>query len=361
MKVLHVDTRPDWRGGQSQVLLLLQGLCARGHRAELLVMEGTPLAERARAAGIVVHAQPARLWPLAGPRTIRRLIAASGFEIVHAHDPHGLTAAWLGRTFRTAALIGHRRIAAPLHGSPVALARYRAARRLIAVSRLVAEKLIGSGMNAERVAVVYDGVRVPDLVSAEARREARRAWAVPDDEVLLGYVAHLVPGKNHEALLRALPEMLARRPGCRLILAGDGPRRRELEEMSRALKIESRVIFAGFVGDVAQLYRALDVFLFPALGEGLGSSLLDAMAHGLPCVAAASGAVPEVIDNGRDGILLPAGANGEFEAGLVRTWAEWADFRDAERLGKAARARVEKSFSDSVMVEATLRVYESAL
>ena len=129
---------------------------------------------------------------------------------------------------------------------------------------------------------VYDGVRVPDLVSAEARREARRAWAVPDDEVLLGYVAHLVPGKNHEALLRALPEMLARRPGCRLILAGDGPRRRELEEMSRALKIESRVIFAGFVGDVAQLYRALDVFLFPALGEGLGSSLLDAMAHGLP-------------------------------------------------------------------------------
>jgi hypothetical protein len=80
MNVLHVDTRPDWRGGQSQVLLLLQGLRARGHRAELLVMEETPLAERARAAGIVVHAQPARLWPLAGPRTIRRLIAATGFR-----------------------------------------------------------------------------------------------------------------------------------------------------------------------------------------------------------------------------------------------------------------------------------------
>jgi len=361
MKVLHVDTRPDWRGGQSQVLLLLQGLCARGHRAELLVMEGTPLAERARAAGIVVHEQSARLWPLAGPRTIRRLIAASGFEVVHAHDPHGLTAAWLGRAFRTAALIAHRRIAAPLHGSPVALARYRAARRLIAVSRLVAEKLIGSGMNAERVAVVYDGVRVPETVNARARREARRTWDVSDHEVLLGYVAHLVPGKNHEALLRALPEMLARRPGCRLIFAGDGPRRRELEELSRALKIESRVIFAGFVGEVAQIYRALDAFLFPALEEGLGSSLLDAMAHGLPCVAAASGAVPEVIENGRDGILLPVGTPGEFEAGLVRTWVEWADFRDAERLGKAARARVEQSFSDSVMVEGTLRVYESAL
>ena len=166
MKVLHVDTRPDWRGGQSQLLLLLEGLYARGHRAELAVMQGTPLAERARAAGIVVHALPARLWPLAGPRMIRRLVAASGFEIVHAHDPHGLTAAWLGRAHRAAALIAHRRIAAPLHGSPVALARYRAARRLIAISRLVAEKLVGSGMEVERVVVVYDGVRVPGAVSA---------------------------------------------------------------------------------------------------------------------------------------------------------------------------------------------------
>src|ERR1700685_1031281 len=116
-------------------------------------MDQTPLAERARAAGIVVHAQPARLWPLAGPRTIRRVVAATGFEIVHAHDPHGLTAAWVGRVFHTAALIAHRRIAAPLHGSPVALARYRAARRLIAVSRLGAEKLIGSGMEAGGVGV----------------------------------------------------------------------------------------------------------------------------------------------------------------------------------------------------------------
>ena len=177
----------------------------------------------------------------------------------------------------------------------------------------------------------------------------------------MGYVAHLVPGKNHEALLRALPQMLAQRPGCRLIFAGDGPRRKELENLSRALHVESHVIFAGFVEDVAQVYRALDVFLFPALQEGLGSSLLEAMAHALPCVAAASGAVPEIIENGRDGILLPVGGPGEFEAGVVRTWAKWADFQAATRLGNAARARVEKDFSDSVMVESTLRVYQSAL
>jgi len=357
MKILHVDTRPDWRGGQSQGLLLLQGLGARGHQAELAVMEGNPLAARARAAGIVVHALPGRLWPLAGPRMIRRLVAASGFEIVHAHDPHGLTAAWMGGAHRHAGLIAHRRIAAPLHGSPVALARYRAARRLIAVSRLVAAKLVESGMAAERVAVVYDGVRVPEVLSAEARGAARRAWGVADGEILMGYVAQMVPGKNHEALLLALPEMLARRPGCRVIFAGDGPRRAELEESARRLGVEGHVIFAGFVSNVEQVYRALDLFLFPALGEGLGSSLLEAMAHGLPCVAAESGAVSEIIDDGRDGVLIPAQG---FAAGLVRIWGEW-DLGEAARLGRAARARIAEEFSDARMVEDTLRVYESAV
>lgn len=358
MKILHLDTRPDWRGGQLQILLTLRGLRARGHEAQLMARRDSPLARRATEEGFAVHLYPPRFVRLQAALCLHELLDQQTFDILHAHDPHGLTAAWLIRAHRRAALVAARRVAYPLSRGWLGLARYRAARRIIAVSHFVAESVIASGIEVERVTVVHDGVELCEATTADERRVARARWKVSDESILLGCVGYLLPEKGQEALLRAMPQIRGQFPNCRLILAGDGPCRTELQALAEELRIGDAVIFAGFVADVESVYRALDVFVFPSLAEPLGSSLLAAMAHGLPVIAVASGGVPEIVTNGQNGILVGA-PDVQKLADSIRQVLN--DPVQATRVGKTARQTVAQNFSADLLAENTVREYQGVL
>ncbi len=351
MTTLHVDLGPRWRGGQHQALLLLRGLRSRGHAAELVALRGGPLTGRAADDGFAVHEVAPRLARPHAALILRRLLSQRRYDIVHTHEAHALTSACLAGAHRRAALVASRRVAYSLN-SP---GRYRAARRVVAVSRFVAETVVASGLPRDNVCVIHDGVELPPLPSPEERREARRSFGIEDSAPLLGCVGYLLPEKGHEHLVRALPALCAQFARLRLLVAGSGPCEAELESLARSLRVESAVYFWGFVADVERVYRALDVFVFPSLAEPLGTSLLAAMAHGLPVVAAAGGAVPEIIEDKRTGLLVPP-ANADWLASAV------ADLlRDPARgaaLGAAARETVLERFTADRMVENTLRLYE---
>jgi len=352
---IHIDTRPDWRGGQNQVLLTLRGLRARGHNVELLALSGGALKKCALAEGFTVHAIPARSVRPGGARLLRKVMRERRWDIVHAHDPHGLTIAWLAGAHRRAALVAQRRVANPLAGGRIALARYHAAQRIIAVSRFVAESVIPSGIAAEKVAVVYEGVELPTPVAAGERAQARDNLGVAENEILLGCVGYLLPEKEQDALIRAMPAILHEFPNCRLILAGDGPCRRELESLAKKLGVARAAIFAGFVERIADIYRALDIFLFPSLAEPLGTSILAAMSYGLPVIGVASGGVPEMVTHERNGLLVPAPDPAAFTDATLRLLRS----RDeAKRFGDAARATIAEKFTADRMVEATIGQYE---
>ncbi|MBZ5514965.1 MAG: glycosyltransferase family 4 protein [Acidobacteriia bacterium] len=355
MNTLHVDLGKQWRGGQSQALLLIQGLLARGHSAELLTRRESPLAQRAHRLGIKVHSVPGPAARLRAALRLRKLLAEGKFDILHLHDAHAVTPAWLARAERFTSVVASRRVAYPLQTELFALARYQTAHRILAVSEFVAKSVVASGMPRERVQVVYDGVELKPLPAPEIRRSARDRWGITDDEMLLGCVGYLLPEKGQEFLIRALPAVRARFPRCRLLLAGIGPQRGRFERLVREMGIESAVIFTGFVEDVAQVYSALDVFVFPSLAEPLGSSLLAAMAFALPIVAVARGAVPEVIEDGATGLLVPDPDPQQIAAAILRLLV---DTKWAARLGVAARAAVQDRFSADHMVEQTLQVYQ---
>jgi glycosyltransferase involved in cell wall biosynthesis len=355
MKTLHLDTRPDWRGGQNQILLLMRGLRARGHGAELVALEDSPLARRAASENFPVHSFSPLFARARATRRLKKLLAER-FDVVHAHDPHALTAAWLAGAHRQTALVAARRVVYGLH--PLGLSRYRAARRILAVSRFVAERVAASGIPRAQVGVVYDGVELPAAASPEQRQRARARWGVRDDEILPGCVGYLVPGKGQEHLLRALAAVRTRLPNCRLLLAGDGPLRPQLERLADELGLSSCVVFAGFVEDAAEVYRGLDCFVFPAVGEALGTSLLGAMAHSLPAIAVASGGVREIIEDGVNGLLIPAPEAG----GIARClFGLLGDRALAARLGAAARETIAARFTADRMVEQTIRNYEQCL
>ena len=355
MRPLVVDLGRDYRGGQHQALLLLHGLLARGHTPELIAVLDSLLALRAEESGIPVHSVYPGRRRLDAALLIRRLVREQRVDVVHANEPHALTSAWLARAHRSVPVVAYRRIALPLSRSSISLARYRAASRIVAVSHFVEKSVIESGLPANSIEVIYDGVEIPHEISRARREQARANFGIPPESPCIGNVAAFVPEKGHAILLRAFAKLRAQFPGCILLLDGEGPEQTRLHELARQLQVLDAVKFAGPVAEVREVFAASDVFAFPSHEEPLGSALLAAMAHGLPVVAIGRGGIPEVVESGKNGLLvnsLDPDALAAAIAGLLASPGE------AQRLGKAGRETIRVRFSAGHMVDATLDLYE---
>lgn len=358
MRPLLVDLGRDYRGGQHQALLLLQGLLARGHAPELVAIQDSELARRANDAGISVHGVQAKRRRLDATLQIRRLVVEHHVDVVHANEPHALSAAWLARAHRSVPMIVARRVALPLSQSSFSLARYRAAKRIIAVSHFVEKSVVDSGMPAARVEVIYDGVEIPPEISRADRDRARSKLAIAQGNFCIGNVGALVPEKGHVILLHAFAKFCETFPGCVLLLCGEGPERASLQKLARELRVFDAVKFADPVSDITESFSVMDVFAFPSHEEPLGSALLAAMAHGLPVVAIGRGGIPEVIDDKKNGVLVDGLNPDDFASALASLLGQ---AEEATRLGKGARETISSRFSTGHMVEATLRQYEQVI
>lgn len=354
VRPLVVDLGRDFRGGQDQALLLLRGLLTRGHAPELIALRNSLLARRAKEAGVTVHDVSPRGRRLGAFLSIRRLLRSHRVDVVHANEPHALTSAWLARAHRFVPLVVSRRVELPLSPDSLSLARYRAAGRVVAVSDFVENSMRGSGLPADRIAVIFVGVQIPAEVSPADRALARQRFAIPQESICLGNVAAFVPEKGHALLLHAFAQLRAQFPQCVLLLAGEGPEKAGLQALVRQFRLEEVVKFPGFISDVESVYVATDLFVFPSHQEPLACAMLSAMAHGLPVVAFDRGGNPEAIENGKNGLLVK-----ELEpaslAGAIARLVECPD--EATRLGQAARETVIARFSEDRMTEATLRLY----
>ena len=351
---LLVDLEQEWRGGQNQFFLLLKGMYQRGHAAELLTSKGSSLGHRASRAGICVHYTSRRRLRLSAAAAIRSLIADGRFDVVHVNESHALTAVWLARAHRKLPLLISRRVGFPLGQNYFSRARFGAAARIIASSHWVAEQAEASGAPREKLTVIYEGVEIPALITADVRGAARARWKIGEHEQLLGCAGVLLEDKGQEWVIRALAQLRQEFPNCKLLLAGDGAYRPQLEKLTAELNLQDAVIFAGFVRDIEVCYQALDVFVFPALFEGLGTSLLAAMAHAIPAVTYFGCALGEIVENGTSGLQVEP-RNPEALAGAIRKILGNAEF--AANMARAGRQRILDVFSSEDMIDRTLRLY----
>ena len=214
----------------------------------------------------------------------------------------------------------------------------------------------------QRIRVVHYGVDPSSWLGAkEDRAEQRRALCLDPDEIAVGVASRLVAGKGHDVAIRAFAAVAERLPKTRLLVAGDGPLRTEVEEMARRNLPSRQVSILGFVEDIRGFFGACDLVLFPSLpsfGEGFGLAALEAMAAGVPVVASDAGPLPEVVSDGESGLVVAAGDD--------QAWAE-AIFTLASdrslrlRLGNGARARACRDFSVEDMADRTVAVYREVV
>jgi glycosyltransferase involved in cell wall biosynthesis len=354
--VLHVEAGRHLYGGARQVLELMTALAARGIGGLLACPDGSAIAAAARARGLAVATHPlggdldvAALGFLGGLLRQRR------FDLLHAHSRRG--ADFFGG------------IAAAIAGVPAVLTRrvdnpdtpvlgtlkYRAYRQIVAVSSAVRAQLVAEGVPPERVRVIRSAVSAADCVPAWSPDRFRSEFGLQPGQPVIAVVAQLIPRKGHDLLLAAWPAIRARFPAARLLVFGTGPLEGAL--VARA-GTSGGVHFAGFRPDLGEFLGHIDVLVHPALAEGLGLTLLEAQAAGVPVVGFRSGGIAEAVADGGTGILVPPGdsvALGDAVAGLL------ADPARRRSLGAAGHARIAAEFTPAAMAAAYAEVYVDAL
>lgn len=334
MRILHLDSGRDWRGGQQQLLYLLAFLGESGHANATVCRAGSPLHDRLLHEGIPTYPW---LAPGEGPaRSISRLEkAAAAFqpEIIHCHDARGILAGlWVGRR-RRKIVVAHRRVDFPV-GWLAARLKYRPLDAVIAVSQRIKDILSARGLDTGKTFVIHDGIDLGRFVPAAKPGRIRARLGIPADAFHVGSAGSLVDHKGHIYLLEAAARLARAFPGLYFSIAGEGPLRRRLQERIADLGIGERFKLPGFIDDMPAYFHALDAYAHPAKLEGMGSAIIEAMACGLPVVAAASGGIPEIVQG--YGLLIPSQDPEALAGGLetlLRSPQERADLaaRSLER------------------------------
>lgn len=330
MRILHVDTGREMRGGQWQVLLLMRALARRGHQQELLARADSPLLARAVECGLGAR-------PLAGGWRLPPC------DVVHAHD--AAAHRFVALRAHPSPLVVSRRVAFPLRRGLLSRWKYARADRFIAVSQYVARELQFAGIPEERMDVIYDGVQLPPAGPADAlRAEFRARWNIAPDAFVAGTLTSL-----REKPIEPLLETAERKPLLQLLVAApDVP-----AGFRPAEKAAANVRFLRSGDDVSSFLFALDVFVYLSESEGLGSGALLAMAHGLPVIASDTGGLPEVVSDNETGLLVNNTAE-EVGAALEKLFRARGE---ARAMGSRGRAFIERFATDDIMAERTEQSY----
>lgn len=352
LAVLQIDSAREYRGGQQQVRLLVEGLTrAPGIRQALVAGAGSRLATEVRRLGLPVLEVP---WEAAvDPRAIGALarLLQARWEVIHAHEPIALqTAAFAQALCGSGAPLVATRRSTHVVRSPWMWSRPRL---VVAVSRAVRDGMLGRGIAPSRIRLVPDGVPIPAADSRQAG-SLREAAGAPPDAPLVGAVGALDRDKGHDVLIRAAARVTARRPEVRFVIVGEGPERTRLASLIAELALEGNVSLPGHVPDVAGSLRDLDLFVHPARREGLGTACLEAMAAGVPAVLSSAGGLTDVA-----GDLIPTvpPEDDQVLAGEILKLLEDPELRDRRAIAGRKRAR---EFSVERMVSGNLRCYREA-
>lgn len=355
---LHIDTARTWRGGQNQVLLTVLGLRALGHRAMLVAHPNGELLQRAREGLDLLPLAPRMEMDLNAAWRLSRVIRQIKPDVLHAHDPHGVAMAALALSMSTELakppLVVSRRVDFHLRGTALSRWKYRQVDCFVCASEAIRRMLLADGVPERRAVVIHEGVDLAHIDAAPVARLHEELF-LPHHAPVVGNVAALVPHKGQRHLIDAAVRVLPQVPDARFVIAGEGELRPALEHQIKDHHLEKHVLLAGFRPDVLSLHKAFDIFVMSSVTEGLGTSLIDAMACGKPIVATSAGGIPEVVVHDDTGIIVPPRDADSMAKAITRLLKDDALRR---RMGEAGRRRARVHFSAERMVEETLRVYQ---
>jgi glycosyltransferase involved in cell wall biosynthesis len=251
-------------------------------------------------------------------------------------------------------LVAARRVDFHMKTNALSRWKYRQVDCFICASEAIRRMLIGDGVPADHVVTIHEGIDL-GRVAAAPRADLHADLWLPHHAPIVGNVAALVPHKGQRHLIEAAAIVVKKVPDARFVIAGEGELRPVLERQIKDHRLEKHVFLTGFRPDILSVHKGFDIFVMSSVTEGLGTSLLDAMACGKPVVATTAGGIPEVVVDGTTGFLVPPRNHEAMADAIV---ALLLDESLRGRMAAAGEARVRDRFSAERMVQETLALYE---
>ena len=354
MRLLHLLAETGYSGGELQLEHLLAHLQARGHENHLCLPADSAFAAPAAELGVRMYHLPmrraARPWVLL---PLRRLISRVAPDVLHFGC--GRTLLWGGLAslgLKVPLRYTTRRIDYPIGRWWWRGGRYRRLVDLtVANCRSVRRRVVGAGVPENRVVLVHEGIAMdPWLDVRRDRKAARQRLGLPSDALVICCAATLRPRKGQRLLVDAFASLADRHPRALLVLAGSGSDLRALRLKAGATAVGERILIPGPIRPVRDLYAASDLMAMPSYHEGLSNACLEASAVGLPLVVSSVGGLPEIVEDGVTGAVVPPGDERALASALDRFLGDTAL---RERSGAAGQERTRSLFTAERMAEDT--------
>jgi len=226
---------------------------------------------------------------------------------------------------------------------------------IIAISQGEKKILVKGGINTRKIKVIPDGIDYSPFEEATSIDYLRKELSFEPEDFLVGIVAHLADHKGHEYLIEATRILKQKAPRIKMIIVGEGPLQMKLSKKVKEIRVEDMVFFLGFREDIPQILSSLDIFVLSSKIEGMGTSIMDAMASSLPVVATRVGGIPKVVVDGETGLLVPPKNPEALAEAILRIYNN----RElAERLGQKGHEVVHAKFSAEAMAAKIIKEYD---
>jgi glycosyltransferase involved in cell wall biosynthesis len=366
IKVLYAHGIQEIGGAETDLLAILQGLDRERIHPYVACPPQGAFIERLRSISVPAFPVSFPSWrkvkdvwriPLA-VRSLTALLKREQFDLVHVNDYWWTPVVWLACWIcRIPCLVHIRQQIEPRRVKQYWL---KHPHRLLAICQEIRRVAIAGGVKPDRVQVVYSGLDLSAKKAQVPRGVIRQRHGVPAGHLLIGTVANLFPRKGYEYLLGALSDVRARVPHIHCVIVGEGDAgyQHTLLNLVKEKNLDAVVTFAGFQSDVLEYMADFDVVVLPSILEGFGIVLLEGMAMGKPVVASRVGGIPEAVEDGVTGILVPPANSSKLADALVHLLEQPA-LRHS--MGEAGRKRVETLFTLKNTVQELEGIYRAVL
>jgi glycosyltransferase involved in cell wall biosynthesis len=360
INVLHIDTEYGWRGGQQQAIYLFEKLLGKGFISAMVCQPNSALSSYCQ-----VHQLPhfdlrmrGESDLLAGFR-IAKICKKNEFNILHLHSAHAVTIGiWAKLFLPKLKLIAVRRVDFHINVFFSKL-KYdnRYLDKIVCISNKIKEVLLKDGIKSDRLLTIHSGIDTDKFKGLTDASSLRSEMGIPENDVVVGTVAAIVGHKDYPNLLKAAKIVLNRKSNVTFCAVGSGSEKERIHELANRLNLGEKFIFAGFREDIGRFLKMFDIFVLASKKEGLGTSILDAQAMGLPVVGTRAGGIPEAVHHNVNGVLVPP----KNETALAEAIIELiGDESKRKKLGKAARETVKK-FDINITVAKNIELYKQLL